>query len=73
MEMFAFFGARRAYGRAVHEAADRLVDAYGEAADQEAWRAARLTGLAAGEAEFCQAVAECVTRKLGKAPGMPVR
>ena len=60
--MFAFFGARRAYGRAVHEAAD-----------QEAWRAARLSGLAAGEAEFCQAVAECVTRKLGKAPGMPVR
>ena len=69
--MFRFFGARGAYGRAVREAADRLVEAYGEAADQEAWRAARLTGLEAREAEFCQAVAECVTRKLGKAPTMP--
>ncbi len=71
--MFTFFGARIAWGRAVREAADQLVDAYGDAADHEAWRAARLAGLDDGEAEFCQAVAECVTRKLGKAPMMPAR
>jgi hypothetical protein len=71
--MFTFLGAPFAYGRAVREAADQLVDAYGEAADHEAWRAAQLTGLEAREADFCQAVAICVTRKLGKAPTMPAR
>jgi hypothetical protein len=71
--MFTFLGAPFAYGRAVRAAADRLVDAYGEGADHEAWRAAQLTGLEAREAVFCQAVAICVTRKLGKTPMTPAR
>jgi hypothetical protein len=68
MVTFPFIGPRLGYGRAIRKAADDLVAAHGELADLEAWRAALLPGLPAAEQAFCQAVAERVTRLLGKAP-----
>ena len=67
--MFPFIGARTVYGRAVRSAADGLLEALGERADEEAWRAARLPGLPPAEQAFCQAVAELVSRRLGRGPG----
>jgi hypothetical protein len=66
--MLPFIGARIAYGRAVRDAVEGLVAAYGERADEEAWRAARLAGLPPSEAAFCREVAERVSRRLGRPP-----
>jgi hypothetical protein len=66
--MWRLFHFRDRYGEAVRQAADQLVSAHGSLADLEAWRAARTEGLAENERAFCQAVAEHVTRQLGRAP-----
>ena len=66
--MLRLFRFRDRYGEAVRHAADQLVSAHGPVADREAWRAARMPGLAENERIFCQAVAEQVTHLLGRAP-----
>ena len=66
--MLPFIGRRSAYSRAVREAVEGLVSAHGERADAEAWRAAQLPGLPPAEQAFCRAVAEEVSRRLGRAP-----
>lgn len=71
--MFPIFGERMAYGRAVRAASEGLIAAHGEAADLEAWRAARMPGLTKSERVFCEEVAMRVSRELGIAPTQPLR
>lgn len=71
--MFPIFGERLAYGRAVRSASDGLIASHGEAADLEAWRAARMPGLTRSERVFCEEVAMRVSRELGVAPTQPAR
>jgi len=66
--MLRLFRFRDRYAEAVRSAADQLVTAHGPIADREAWRAACTPGLAENERIFCQAVAEQVTRLLGRTP-----
>lgn len=62
--MFPFIWDRLAYGRAVRETAERLLDAHGHEAGEEAWRAARMPSLTSSERAFCEAVAVRVSREL---------
>jgi hypothetical protein len=66
--MLRLFGFRSRYDTAVEDAAEQLVAAHGAIADGEAWRAARTQGLSEAERAFCKAVAESVTRLLGRDP-----
>ena len=66
--MLSLFRYPDRYGQAVRSTAEQLVAAHGMAADQEAWRAARMDGLNDGERAFCRAVAEAVTGLLGRTP-----
>jgi len=62
--MFPFIWDRLAYGRAVRQTAEGLLAAHGDAAGEEAWRAARAPSLTATERAFCEAVAVRVCKEL---------
>ena len=69
--MFPHLEERVAYGRSIRQRACCLIEAYGDAAEAEALRAAQEPGLGAAEQSFWVAVAGRVARLFAHGAAVP--